>query len=247
MQKLQLEQVQLILEKMTLAMDHQKSPKTKFETCADWSYYILGLGTLVTALVLSIPFMFGWQSTTYRSYQEVVEVSIKILIIICYLAIFAQMIGMSIWGSWKAFKWLQKPHLPIMKNALKTSRGDGDFFEFLRTQRLIDLRYAALHIQAERSAFGMRAGLIVGAVTKIGLFPALLTYLAVIPKIDFSQNQIIQSFVYAVPVLYLLSIPDGVIREKMSRCLAMLELVIEELAKQVAEENKQRSQSKKQL
>ena len=245
MQKLQLEQVQLILEKMTLAMDHQKSPKTKLETYADWSCYILGFGTLITAVVLSVPFIFGWQSSVYQSYQEDVGVWIKILLIVCYLALFAQMIGMSLWGSWKTFKWLQRPHLPIMKNVIKTSASDGDFFEFLRTQRLIDLRYAALHIQAEHSDFGMRAGLIVGAVTKIGLFPALLTYLTVIPKIDFSQNQIIQSFVYAVPILYLLSIPDGVIRGKMSRCLAMFELVVEELAKKADEDNKRRNHPKK--
>ncbi len=218
-----------ILEKITIAMDEKQRPKAKVNFWLIRIFYGLGVGCFLLALVLSLPFLRDSSIQFYGEYLELARTTTVSLLLVSYLIMLAYGLGFIALSFKDIKKYLVRPHEQIMKNVCMTAESELMHFQFLLTHEASNLRYVLRHLKSEAVFFESRASLIAGSVAKVGIFPALLAFFALVQKMSIPSNGFLQALVYAMPVLYFLSFYDVFIKAKMERHAALLELAISEI------------------
>ena len=99
----------------------------------------------------------------------------------------------------------------------------------------VRLLYTLVHFKSECVDLDERTSMLIGAISKVGIFPALVSYFILIQKLEIANN-FWWAFVYAVPILYFLAFFSQSTWGKLNRHIALYELAIEILDDQLQEE-----------
>lgn len=232
-----------ILEKIKVAMDEMQQPKKSFGSIFLNIFYGLGVTCFLVALALSLPFMRDTNTQFYGEYLESARDVTVSLLLISYFIMLAYCLGFIAFSYKSVKKCLMHPYEQIMKNVSTTAEKELLHFQFLITRDVRDLRYVLSHLRSETVFFQSRASLIVGSLTKVGIFPALLAFFSLVQKMSIPSNGFLQALVYTIPVLYFLSFYDVYIKAKMERHAALLDLAISEI--EAMEEKKEKAKARR--
>lgn len=215
-----------ILEQICRAIELSKKEKRQSNKRLDYLFFFGGVIPYVLALLLALPFLFKIQNKFYASYLEIVRNLCLGLLGVAYVCLLVYLIATLTGGLKDLFIIFKQPSKSILSLAQETAENDAPLYAYLLTQKLIDLKYARVQLNAENEYFGKRVSLIVGAVSKIGLVPAFFAYVSTILKLDIDALPYIKWFAYIAPAFYIIAILEVPIRSQFDRYLALLDLTI---------------------
>lgn len=129
-------------------------------------------------------------------------------IAVCYLGILYTILIHPLLMLWfnrvTVVKTLRNPLFPILDNARMRSESDWLYLRHFRRQRVDILEHVLLELRAERDAFETRLGLVIGAITKIGILPGLVAISATLSDLDSTQLDWVYTISCANIFFYLL-------------------------------------------
>jgi hypothetical protein len=225
----------LFIQMAQNADSSSKAPETSMAKYLTWGYYVGAFGSFGIALLLAVllrvaPDLFG-------SWRLLVVNAVLVLVGVCYLTLFLYGVGFSLRSIPKVLRFLRAPHAPILRNADKTAQTELVWFESLMQCPIAELRYMLVHLKAERQDFESRVTLISGPITKIGLIPGAVSYLAFLGTVQLGSTLPTPStlaywalvLAFVMPGFYFMSMIAQRVTAKLDRYIALVELAIKQL------------------
>ena len=180
------------------------------------------LGFCFPSILLSIAFVLGYIDHVLGKFSVLGIIGL-ILIFIMYICIYLDQFR-TIAKDYR--ESLSKMVGYTMEQAGKDVQHVNDFYK----QEIHSLKYVLVQLKAERAARERRIGLMVGALEKVGIIPALIAVMAFLirPEISKYPAGLLSFMIAAILVLYGGSFVDNYqMISRLDRIIALIEMVIE--------------------